>query len=102
MTTVTITEVIDDLRTADEITRRFERLYWLSSEDFFKLYQQGLLDDGEHVEDFALWAGYYEIAQDRQKALELLSRQRTAQLRGQASHGLISIAPPEPRLEVVA
>ncbi len=102
MATITITEVIDDLRTADEITRRFERLYWLSSEDFYKLYQQGLLDDGEHVEDFALWAGYYEIAQDRQRTLELLSHQRTAQLRRQVTRGLISIAPPEPSLEVVA
>jgi hypothetical protein len=61
MATVTITEILDDLRAADEITRRFERRYWLSSADFYELYSQGLLDDGEHTEDFALWAAFYEI-----------------------------------------
>jgi hypothetical protein len=69
MTTVTITEILDDLRAADEITRRFERRYWLSSADFYELYSQGLLDDGEHTEDFALWAGFYEIKLDRKKVL---------------------------------
>jgi hypothetical protein len=53
--------MLDDLRAADEITRRFERRYWLSSADFYELYNHGLLDDGEHTEDFALWAGFYEI-----------------------------------------
>lgn len=69
MATVTITEIIDDLRAADEITRRFERRYWLSSADFYELYTQGLLDNGEHTEDFALWAGFYEIKLDREQAL---------------------------------
>lgn len=35
MITVTITEILDDLRAADEITRRYGRRYWLSSADFF-------------------------------------------------------------------
>ena len=69
MSSVTITEILDDLRAADEITRRFERRYWLSSADFYELYSQGVLDDGEHTEDFALWAGFYEIKQDREQAL---------------------------------
>ena len=67
MSSVTITEILDDLRAADEITRRYERRYWLSSADFYGLYSQGLLDDGEHTDDFALWAGFYEIKQDREK-----------------------------------
>ena len=54
MATVTITEIVDDLRAADEITHRYERRYWLASADFYELYSQGLLDDGEHTEDFAL------------------------------------------------
>ena len=67
MSSVTIAEILDDLRAADEITRRFERRYWLSSADFYELYSQGVLDDGEHTEDFALWAGFYEIKQDRKE-----------------------------------
>jgi len=27
---LTVSEIIDDLRVADEMLRRFERLYWLS------------------------------------------------------------------------
>ena len=45
MAAVTITEILDDLRAADEITRRFEWRYWLSSADFYELYSQGLLVD---------------------------------------------------------
>ncbi len=69
MTTITITDILDDLRAADEITRRYERRYWLSSADFYELYSQGMLDDGERTEDFSVWAGYYEIKLDRKNDL---------------------------------
>jgi hypothetical protein len=72
MTEVTITQILDDLRAADEITRRFERRYWLDSADFYDLYMQGRLDDGEHIEDFAMWAGFYEVKRDRETALKQL------------------------------
>ena len=101
MSSVTITEILDDLRAADEITRRYERRYWLSSADFYGLYSQGLLDDGEHTDDFALWAGFYEIKQDRETALEQLSRERVHTFRSQIRSGLIHIAPPEPALDVL-
>ncbi|MBS1254036.1 MAG: hypothetical protein MAG451_03092 [Anaerolineales bacterium] len=101
MATVTITEIIDDLRAADEITRRFERRYWLSSADFYELYTQGLLDNGEHTEDFALWAGFYEIKLDREQALQELSQQRLQQLRQESEQELIEIEPSEPKLEVI-
>lgn len=73
MAEITITEILDDLRADDEVTRRFERRYWLSSADFYDLYQQGRLDSGEHAEDFAMWAGFYQIKQDRETALQSLS-----------------------------
>jgi len=101
MTTVTITEILDDLRAADEITRRFERRYWLSSADFYELYSQGLLDDGEHTEDFTLWAAFYEIKLDREKDLQQLSHERMRQFREQAKSGAVQIAPQEPAVEVV-
>ena len=102
MSTITITEILDDLRAADEITRRFERRYWLSSADFYGLYSQGLLDDGEHVEDFTLWAAFYEIKQDREKDLQRLSEERLRQLRKQSDQALIQIDPREPALEVAS
>ena len=101
MTTVTITEILDDLRAADEITRRFERRYWLSSNDFYELYSQGLLDDGEHTEDFALWAAFHEIRLDREKDLQQLSQERMRQFREQAKSGAVQIAPQEPAIEVL-
>jgi hypothetical protein len=101
MTAVTITEILDDLRAADEITRRFERHYWLSSADFYELYSQGLLDDGEHTEDFTLWAAFYEIKLDRERDLRQLSRERMRQFREQARSGAVQISPPEPAIEVI-
>ena len=98
MTDVTITEILDDLRAADETTRRFERRYWLSSADFYELYQQGLLDDGEHMEDFAMWAGFYRIKLDREAALQAISHDRMQQLKLKAKDRLITIDPSEPVL----
>lgn len=69
MNTTTITEILDDLRAADEVTRRFERRFWLSSKHFYALYQEGLLDDGEHLEDFTLWSSFYQIKQRRENEL---------------------------------
>ncbi len=97
MTEVTITQILDDLRAADEITRRFERRYWLDSADFYDLYMQGRLDDGEHTEDFAMWAGFYEVKRDREAALKQLSRERVRQLSGSATD-IITIDPREPTL----
>lgn len=97
---ITITEILDDLRAADEITRRFERRYWLRSADFYSLYSQGRLDNGEHIEDFNMWAGFYEIKLDREKDLKQLSRERLRYLRSTAHAGAISITVPEPALEV--
>ena len=100
MATVTITEILDDLRAADEITRRFERRYWLSSADFYELYSQGLLDDGQHLEDFSEWAGYYKVKLEREAALEQLSQQRLEHLRRQATDETIELLPGEPVLEL--
>jgi len=101
MIAVTITEILDDLRAADEVTRRFERRYWLSSEDFYELYSQGLLDDGEHTEDFTLWAAFFEIKLDRERDLRQLSRERMRQFREQAKSGAVQISLQEPAIEVI-
>jgi len=102
MKKITITEILDDLRVADEITRRYERRYWLRSADFYALYQQGLLDDGEHLEDFTIWAGYYEVKMDREALLEKLSRERVRKLQAQSAGDFVNIEPDEPVLSIVA
>ena len=99
---VTITEILDDLRVAGETTRRFERRYWLSSADFYAFYQQGLLDDGEHTEDFSQWAAFYEIKLDRESALQTLSRLRVEQLRAAAQEHGIPLNPHEPALPLAS
>lgn len=78
---LTMSEIIDDLRVADEALRRFERLYGLSSDQFFELYNQGLLDDGEHLHDFSQWAGFYKLRRRRLETFNRLSREYVAQLR---------------------
>lgn len=103
MEAVTITEVLDDLRVADEQTRRFERRYWLSSRDFYELYSQGLLDNGEHTEDFAIWAAFHEVKKDREEALQTISEARMQKLRAEADKDTsIQIDPQEPKLDPVS
>jgi hypothetical protein len=100
MATITLSDILDDLRAADQALRRFEQRYWLSSDVFFELYSQGLLDDGSHLEDFSEWAGHYKLKRKREAALEKLSRQRVEQLRRQVPDETIDLAPQEPVLEL--
>ncbi|MBL7182813.1 MAG: hypothetical protein ISS50_00015 [Anaerolineae bacterium] len=58
---ITIIEILEDIRAADEILHKFERKYRIHSEVFYNLYSRGLLDDGEHLEDFAEWGGFYKL-----------------------------------------
>lgn len=99
---ITITEILDDLRAADEITRRFERRYWLSSADFYKLYSQGLLDDGEHTEDWTMWAAFFEIKRERETELETLSNARVQELLERAKQQPFTLDSPEPALTIPA
>jgi hypothetical protein len=75
--TVTLCEILDDLRAADRALRKFEQRYWLSSDVFYELYSQGLLDDGSHLEDLAEWAGHYKLKLKREAALEQFSPRRS-------------------------
>ena len=59
MATLILSDILDDLRAAEEGLHKFERRYWISSDDFYTLYTKGLLDDGENAEDFSVWAGHY-------------------------------------------
>ncbi len=100
MATITLSDILDDLRAADQALRKFEQRYWLSSADFYELYSQGLLDDGQHREDFSEWAGYYKLKLKREAALEQLSQRRLEHLRSQTAGKTINLLPEEPSLEV--
>jgi len=99
MATLTLSDILDDLQIAEAGLRKFERRYWMSSEHFYELYSHGLLDNGDHLEDFAEWSGHYKLELKRKAALEKLSRQRLEQLPRQPS-GIIQLAPQEPMLEL--
>ena len=96
---LTISEILDDLRVAEEELRRFERLYWLSSEQFYELYCQGLLDNGEYLHDYSQWAGYYKLRQRRLEVFNRFSREQVANWRGQGTP--IHLEPREPSFEPV-
>jgi hypothetical protein len=98
MTTLTLSDILDDLQAAEEGLHKFERRFWISSEDFYELYSRGLLDDGENAESFAEWAGHYKLKQKRQHALEQISKQRLEVLRQQADPKPIRLVPAEPAI----
>ena len=102
MATITLGDILDDLRAADQILRKFEQRYWISSDVFYELYSQGRLDDGENLEDFSEWAGFYKIKQHREKLLRQFSRQRIAELGIADDDGLVNIVPQEPLIQVTA
>ncbi len=100
MITLLLSDILDDLRAAEEGLHKFERRYWLSSSDFYELYSQGLLDNGENSEDFAEWAGHYLLRQKRMVALEQISKDRVRDLRQQAGGETIQLTPAEPALTI--
>lgn len=100
MATIALSDILDDLRVADQVLRKFEQRYWISSADFYKLYSQGQLDDGQHRADFSEWAGYYKLKLKRESALEQLSQQRLERLRSQTTSGVVDLLPEEPILEL--
>lgn len=100
MATITLSDILDDLRVVDQALRKFEQRYWLSSEVFYELYSQGLLDDGSHLEDFAEWAGHFKLKLKREAALERFSRQRVEELQSQTKDKIIDLGLQEPVLEL--
>jgi len=100
MAMIALSDILDDLRAAEQALRKFEQRYWVSSSDFYELYSQGRLDDGQHREDFAEWAGFYRLKLKREAALQQLSQRRLEQLRSEATGDTIELLPQEPVLDV--
>jgi len=100
MATIALSDILDDLRAADRALRRFEQRYCLSSDVFYDLYSRGLLDDGEHRQDFSEWAGFYKIKQHREQLLRQFSERRVAELRAAGEDSFICLTPEEQVMEV--
>ncbi len=66
-------ELIEDLQAADQHLRKLEQRHGLSSDLFFDLYNQGLLDDGQNLDDFSEWVSIYAIKQHREGVLRQFS-----------------------------
>ncbi|MBS1250509.1 MAG: hypothetical protein MAG431_02103 [Chloroflexi bacterium] len=99
MATLTLSDILDDIQIAEQGLRKFERRYWISSDDFYDLYAHGLLDNGENGEDFAEWAGHYKLRQKRLSALKEISSKRVKTLQKKEGK-TINLAPAEPVLEI--
>ena len=100
MAKTTLSDILDDLRAADQALRGFEQRYWISSADFYQLYSQGHLDDGQHRSDFSEWAGFYKLKLKREAALEEISQRRMSHLRRRAKGDTIELLPEEPVIDV--
>jgi len=101
MAEVTISEIIDDLRVAEEVLRKFERLYWITSEQFYDLYNQGVLDSGEHADDFSEWAGFYKLKLWRESAFRKIGQNRLENIKALARLGIVRLDPQEPVVEAI-
>ena len=99
MTKITLSDILDDIQTAEQGLRKFERRYWVSSDQFYDLYSKGLLDDGENSEDFSEWAGHFKLRRKRLAILEKISSERIAAIR----HGdTIELTPAEPAYPIAS
>lgn len=72
-----IQEVIEELHGLDQKLARFEHQYGILSETFFAWYQNGEEPENpDWVQDFALWAGIYQLRLRRQEKYRTTSTPR--------------------------
>ncbi|MDZ7292480.1 MAG: hypothetical protein ONB42_21340 [candidate division KSB1 bacterium] len=57
-------EMLATLHDARDVCARYEKKYDMSSQQFYELYSQGLLDDDGLNFDFVDWAGSYKTAEE--------------------------------------
>ena len=76
MSTITLTEIVQDIHAMDEELWHYEARYGLRSQYFYELYQAGRLPDEDPAEarDYSDWAACYEIKLHREELYDTLVR----------------------------
>lgn len=94
-------ELIESIYATGQEIKQYEQKYGLASADFYALYSQGFLDDGEYeeTEDFSIWAGLYEIKLDREHEFQESSQARVRWLRQAANGNSLHLTPREELVE---
>jgi hypothetical protein len=92
---LTLEDIIQDLRALDSRIRAYERKYGITSEDFYSLYQEGLLDDEgyELSTEYTRWASAYALKLEREAAFRATSRAFVGDLRRQTSGRSLHLTP---------
>ena len=92
---MTLSDIIEDLHALELRLLDYEKKYGLYSADFYELYSQGLLDDGELEEtiEYVRWAGLHEIKQERKATFRQISHDFVAALLIQNPENRIRLAP---------
>lgn len=92
---LSIPELLDSILALTQELYSYERAYTLASEDFYTLFSQGKLDDGEpeQTEEFCLWAGLYETKLAREQALRQASNKTVQRLLRTAESGKLHLSP---------
>ncbi len=80
---MTLYELIEDLQALRVRTQAYERKYGVTSQDFYSLYQRGLLDDEgfEQSTEFVRWASAYEMQMEREAEFEARSHSFVSELK---------------------
>jgi len=92
---LTLEDVIQDIHALETRIRAYERKYGITSQDFYSLYQQGLLDDEgfERSTEFTRWASAYTMKLERETAFESASRTFVERLRQEAPDRPLRLTP---------
>jgi hypothetical protein len=92
---MTLYELIEDLHALRVRTQAYERKYGVTSQDFYSLYQQGLLDDEgfEQSTEFVHWASAYEMQIEREAEFEARSHSFVSELKQSTDELAIQFRP---------
>jgi hypothetical protein len=92
---MTLYELIEDLQALRVRTQAYERKYGITSQDFYALYQQGLLDDEgfEQSTEFVRWASAYQMQMNREVEFEARSQSFIFELKQASDEPAIQLKP---------
>ena len=85
-----LNDIIQDIHGLNAELARLEKRYNLLSEDFYRLYKTGEL---EQSRDFIKWVGYYEARLQREERYQEMMYRYLRELRQTAGIGALRLVP---------